>query len=171
MELSDMPPASTVNTLIPTLAHGPADARHRTVAQLADLGTVALAPVLDLVTQADRQHLGWILDGIAWEDREGQTADPSFDLLTAPHDEPFWYLAAVTRLIQRLGREASPTKRLPATDAVLRHHHTYFVPRTAAAGRVHPERPGRKVCRHPGCHPGLAGRAGRRGRAGRISRT
>jgi HEAT repeat protein len=117
MESSDHPRSELVRTLISTLRHGPADARHRAFAQLADLGTLVLAPLLDLITQADRQHLGWILDGIAWEEGEGQTGDPPFDLLTATRDEPFWYLAAVTRLIQRLGRESSPAVLVLLADS------------------------------------------------------
>jgi hypothetical protein len=117
MEFNDPAHAAVVSTLTSTLRHGPADARHRAFTQLADLGTVVLAPLLDLVTQADRQHLGWILDCIEWEDGEGQTGDSPFDLLTGTRDQPFWYLVAVTRLMERLGREASPALILLLADA------------------------------------------------------
>jgi HEAT repeat protein len=117
MDFSDPAHAAVVSTLMSTLRHGPADVRQRAFAQLADLGPVVLTPLLDLVMQADRQHLGWILDGIEWEDGEGQTGDSPFDLLTATRDEPFWYLAASTRLIERVGREASPALIMLLADS------------------------------------------------------
>ena len=98
-----------IHPLIDELKTGTSIRKQEVQQILATMEQEVIQPLIETVVGGDKEYITVLLDGIDWQAEEGQRSDPPFVLLRDTLDYEWWYVAAVSDLLVKIGTESVPS--------------------------------------------------------------
>jgi HEAT repeat protein len=97
---------SDIAMLINELKTGNEIIKQNALHQLLEVGETALQPAVEVVINAEHQHVEWTLEGFDHQEGEGRKSD--FNQLRDGTKYENWYVAAISELVIKLGSGSLP---------------------------------------------------------------